>query len=139
MIMNYVLEGLSREGVGFKNGVVELSMLMFAGDGLLLAQNMGDLRKMIKRLYEVTEELGMRINRDKSNVMIFINNGNKPRHVEGMKVVDRIKYLGIDVVNLRDCFKEYRKEKIMMSHRMSNLAYSVVHRSCDKVCIGRTY
>ena len=56
-----------------------------------------------------------------------------------MEVVEWLRYLGVMVVNRRNCFLQHKKEKIMQSRKIANLTYSIIERSCSKILIGKTY
>ena len=57
-----------------------------------------DAKNNLKIVIQVSREFGLEINKEKSNVMIF-NMKEQPEQIEGIKVVDRIKYLGIEIDN----------------------------------------
>ena len=48
-------------------------------------------------------------------------------------------YLGVMVVNKRNCFLQYKKEKIMQARKLANLTYFIIARSCSKILIGKNY
>lgn len=66
--------------------------------------------------------------------MIF-NEKSKPRKIEKTKVNSLIKYLGVTINDTVNCFKEYKKEKLTQATKMSNVTYSVIARSCNKILI----
>ena len=53
-----------------------------------------------------------------------------------MDVVEQIRYLGVTVSNKRNCFHQHKKGKILQARQMTNLTYSVIARSCNKVLIA---
>ena len=50
-----------------------------------------------------------------------------------------MKYLGVEICNSRDCFRENRKKKMKLARRMMNVTYSVTARSCQRMMIGKTF
>ena len=50
-----------------------------------------------------------------------------------------MRYLGVKVVGKRDCYGENRKEKLGLATKMSNLTFSVIARSCDRLRMGKTF
>ena len=62
-----------------------------------------------------------------------------PERVGGIEVASSVRYLGTDLDNSRQCFGSYKKETLVLAERMTNLAFSVVYRSCDRLLIGKTY
>ena len=111
---------------------------MFADDGLLMTQNLGDMKKLLKQINEISKELGMKINKDKS-MILTINAPEVIDQVEGIHTQESFKYLGVTVCKDRDCFKLHKEGKIKDCRRLSNLTYSVITKSCNKVLIGKTY
>lgn len=80
----------------------------------------------------------MKINVSKSMTLVVNSNANLA-YIENIAVVDSIKYLGIKISGDKDCFKKHKEEKILCSKGLSNLTYSVISNSCNKVMIGKTY
>ena len=138
MLMNEVVEKMMEMRIGFKNEKIILPILMFADDGLLIAQSEGHMKMMIRKVNDIAEELGMKINKDKSMIIIF-NNTVDINEIEGIGVHQEIKYLGVKISTNKDIFKSHKQNKIESCKRLSNLTYSVTHRSCNKVQIGKTY
>ena len=81
----------------------------------------------------------METNTLKSNCMIFNSVDMVTGKFLGMDVVEQIKYLGVTVSNKRNCFHQHEEQKILQARQMTNLTYSVIARSCNKVLIGKTY
>jgi len=137
MVMNELIEGLISTGIGFKNEKFRIPVLMFADDGLLMAQTSGEMKVLIKKVNEVANKLGMKVNKSKS-VVVAINSTEQIEKIEEIKATNSVKYLGVNISNDKDCFKLH-KVKLKDSKRMSNLTYSVIAKSCNKVDIGKTY
>ena len=138
MIMNEIIEALMMTKTGFRNEKFRIPVLMFADDGLLMAQTIGDTRKLIKAVNEVARVLGMKINKEKS-VIVTINCLQDVDNVEGIGTADSMKYLGVRIGKHRDCFKSHKENKLKDCRKLSNLTYSIIARSCNKVEIGKTY
>ena len=56
---------------GAKYGKLLVSLLLFADDIVLIAEDAKMLQRMLKVVYEYSKKYRFRFNRDKSNVMIF--------------------------------------------------------------------
>ena len=54
-------------------------------------------------------------------------------------MVNELKYSGVIINNTSGCFRRHKEEKIKQARRMANMTYSVVHRSCNKLMIGKTH
>ena len=50
-----------------------------------------------------------------------------------------LKYLGIVINDNVRCFKRHKEEKIRQARKMANMTYSVMHKSCNKIMIGKVY
>lgn len=138
MLMNEVIERVVLTKIGFRNDKVKIPILMFADDGLLMAHTMGEMRLMIRKVNEVAVELGMKINKNKSVAMVF-NSEQVFAEIEGIKVGESMKYLGMTVNKGNNFLKLHKENKIKACRRFSNLTYSVVQKSCNNVLIGKTY
>jgi hypothetical protein len=138
MIVNYIIEKLMERRIGFKNDKLFIPVLFFADDGLLVAHSVDDMVKMMSTLTEAATEVGLKINKEKSNALVY-NMKEKPIEINGVKVVSQLKYLGITVSDTNDIFGVHKKNKLQLAQKMSNLTYSVIVRSCNKLLIGKTY
>ena len=92
----------------------------------------------MKIVIQVSREFGLEINKEKSNVMTF-NMKKQPEQIEGIKMVDRIKYLGIEIDNKRNYFKTQRIKILEKARKLANMTYAVIEKSCNKLLIGKTY
>ena len=45
----------------------------------------------------------------------------------------------MQVTNGRNCFLEHKKKKIELAKKMTNMTFSVMARSCNKMMIGKTF
>ena len=138
MVMKEIIEKLIDTKIGFRNEKCKIPILMFADDGLIIAQSKGHMKVLINTMNNIATEMGMRINRDKSVVLLF-NSEERVIDIEGIKVEDTMKYLGVTVKNIKDCFKAHKEQKIKTSKLFSNMTYSVIQKSCNKLTIGKTY
>lgn len=138
MVLNYIIEKIAESKLGFRNENLYIPVLFFADDGLLICESQKQLGKMIKILVAAADEVGLQINREKSNILIF-NEKNKPNEIEKIGVTSEIKYLGVTINDKINCFKEYKSYKLKSAQRLSNLTFSVIARSCNKILIGKTY
>ena len=138
LVVNYIIDEIVETQDGFRNDVAYVPVLFFADDGLLISQSEHELRRMIVRLTEAAEEVGLGVNKEKSNIIIF-NIERMPKEVQGIAVTNEIRYLGVTINNTRDCFKAHKARKMEQAAKMANMTYSVIARSCNKLLIGKTY
>ena len=93
----------------------------FVDDGLLLAQGKKD-ETMLEILKIGAEEVGLRINKEITQVTIY-NMKDKPESIGGIFVKDKMKYLGVNINNTRNLFKNCREEKIALARKIANMIY----------------
>ena len=125
-------------GAGFKNLLYTIAILFFADDGLILSQSIKQAENNIRKVINVSNSCGLDINKDKSQIIIF-NMENKPESIENIKVSEKIKYLGITINDSKTCFKIQKEETLKKARKLANQTYSIIHKSCNKQLIGKTY
>lgn len=139
LIITYViLEKLAMSNVKFKCDICHIAAIFFADDGLLFAQSLEEAAEGIRLLMEIAAECGLELNKNKSSIIIF-NTNEIAGEIEGIKVANEIKYLGITIVNKRNCLLAQKKKTIVEAKKYANIVLSVISRSCNKVLIGSTY
>lgn len=126
------------ESKGYYDRAVKLSALFFADDGLLLTTTEEEAGRMIDVLKAKEEENGLKINTEKSKIIIY-QRKDKPESIRGIEVTDEIKYLGITVTDKEDCFRKHKEKVIERARVMANMTYPVIKQSCNKILIGKTY
>ena len=97
----------SRGGYGIlvTPDIIELSILLFADDIVLIADTVFELQTKLDVLYEVATKLGLIVNIDKSKVVVFRKGGRlagiEKWHVGGgkLEVVAEYNYLSFFILN----------------------------------------
>ena len=117
MIVSLIIKEIMQTGIGYRNGDLYMPVLFFADDGLLTAESVRDIERLIDVLIKVSKGIGMEINKNKSNILVY-NLDCMPQEVKGIKVVKEIKYLGVYVSDSNECFKSHKDSKIKESRRM---------------------
>ena len=112
--------------------------LFFADDGLLLSQNKEKAIKNIKMLTEIAGECGLQINKDKSTVLIY-NSKDQSEEIEGLKITKEIKYLGVSIINQKNCFKNQIEKSIKKGKIYANNIPSIIAKASNKILIGKTF
>ena len=138
MAVNRIIKAMERKGLGFKNDSVYMPLIFFADDGVLLSNSVRDMERMIDLLVEEAAKIGMEVNKEKCNVMVF-NRKNELDNIRMMKVVKEAKYLGVWISDGKDYFKKHKELVIGKARKMANMTFSVIHKSCNKLLIGKTY
>ena len=134
-IITKVIEGTD---AGFKNHKFTLPVIFFADDGLLLNHSVEETKRSVKTLMSVSKECGLDINKKKCHIIIY-NMQEQPDSIEEVEVRNNIKYLGIEISNSRNMFKNQKSIMIGKAQKMANITYSVIAKSCNKLLIGKTY
>ena len=133
-----IMAELDRRGTGYNDEHIKIKSLFFADDALLLSHSLEEAKENLDIITDVSREFGLEINIEKSNVLIF-NLKDQPEYLGNIKVVPKVKYLGIEIDNKRNYFKTQRDKIIQKAWKMANITYSVIERSCNKLLIGKTF
>ena len=89
------------------------------------------MQRSIDILAKLVGENGLEINQSKSNIIIY-NMKERPREIAGINVVNKIKYLGITVIDQKDCFKKQKEELLIKANNLANQISSILAKSCNK-------
>ena len=90
-----------RHGIQLTPDLIEILILMFADDVILVSDSVFGLQNQLNILHETAHKLGLVVNLEKSNVVVFRNGGHLATiekwsyGTECMQVVNVYKYLGI--------------------------------------------
>ena len=133
-----IISELNRRGTGYRDENINIKSLYFADDGLLLANSIENAKDTLKIVIQISREFGLKMNKEKSNIMIF-NMKEHPEQIEGIKVVDKIKNLRIEIDNKGKYFKTQRIKILEKARKLANMTYAVIEKSCNKLLIGKTY
>ena len=139
MVVGMLIERMIKSGVGYERGMIRIPVLFYADDGLIFARSRTEAEGMLKLMEGCGMDYGLEINRDKSVFMVFNESERVDGMVGGVRMVERMRYLGVDVTAGRDCYAENRKRKIELAERMANVTFSVIARACERMMIGKVY
>lgn len=92
--------------MAYRDNDFYIPTLFYADDGLIIANTLKQAEVMI----DLAEKCGLRISMEKSNCLIFNCKKNKPTVIKNIKVVNNIKYLGVIISDVRNCFIDYKGE-----------------------------
>ena len=101
IFINDLITEINGLGKGLKLGTSQLSILIFADDIALLAENEQDLQSMLNCVHSWCDKWRMAVNLDKTNVMHFRNKRKQITKYcftygnSQMEIVNRYKYLGM--------------------------------------------
>ena len=69
----------------------------------------------------------------------MFNSKEDIKEIEGIQVVDKIKYLGIIIDNKKELFQSHKEEVIKKATFYSNMMYHVTGKSVNRMLVGKTY
>ena len=133
-----IMERLEEIGIPFEVDGIKINSLWYCDDSNLIANSVAAARTNIRIVKEVGRGLGLEINEDKSKALVF-KKGIKDRYIEGIEVVNKIKYLGLEITSDRDLFKEQRKIIIRKAEHQSCRVRSNIERGFNKLEIGKLW
>ena len=105
LITYQIIEALQQQTQGFTNEKFHILPIIYADDGLLLANNHQDAEESIQKLTEIARTNGLEMNKEKSIILIH-NLKEQPESIEGIKVEKSIHYLEVKITNSRNYLKE---------------------------------
>jgi hypothetical protein len=118
-IMRRVLKEWSE---GFKIGSKRVNNLRYADDTAIIATNENDLMLLMNKLEEESEKCGLRVNQNKTKIMIIDRDQDEGRTViPNIDTVRNFKYLGAIINNKGTCDEEIRSRCGQARSAMSSL------------------
>ena len=118
---------------------IRLISVWFADDSLLLANSIEAARTNIKIVKKVARGLGLEVNEAKSKVLI-IKGRKEVREIEGIVVVERVKFLGVQMEGRGRSIFECEKKEIVKKAEVRACGVSrVIQTSYDRVTVGKAW
>ena len=114
-LANKIMER-GRRGIQLTPDLLQILILMFADDVILASHTVCGLQNQLNILWETAERLGLPVNLDKSNIIVFRNGGHTASCEKWgygknvMPVVNQYKYLGI-----------YLSTRLTFSHALNDM------------------
>ena len=118
---------------------ITLESLFFADDSFILADSVENATHNLNVLIEASKKFGLKINREKCNVIVFNDRKNTIKEIENIKVVNKIKYLGIVIDNKRELFKSQKEIILKQAQQYAWMTNGIIHRCVNKMLIGKTF
>ena len=149
IITYIILNELEEKGIGFEIDDIILLALFFADDSLLIADSIENAQHNIRILTEASKKFGLNVNENKCKILVFNFETKRKRdedietkyakEIEGIEIVDSLKYLGVTIINKYNLFKKHKENTIQAANKLSNLTYGIISKSANKMLIGKTY
>ena len=151
LITYEIMNKLEEKGEKFTIGDINMNSIFFADDSITIAKTLEATKKNLEIIKDISKKFGLIVNEKKSKIMIFKNKTNKKKgenerseedelkEIEGIEVVKNMKYLGIEINDGIDIFKEQKKIMKDKAEMIAKNTYSVIEKSCNKILIGKTF
>ena len=117
MVTYKIIEGINRQCRGVMVGGQMIRSLFFADDGVLISKSVEEAEEKIQVLEKVGGYYGLGIHKGKSKVLIF-NSEEQISSIGGIRVEKEFRYLGLNVENRLDLFKEQREKMIRENYHI---------------------
>lgn len=103
-----------------------------------MARSVDEARIVIRSLMEIAGSYGLERYIRKSKCLMY-NAENSVAEVEGLDVVEEVRYLGVVVEGRRELFDKQRNQMLEKARRMRRMTFPVIEKSCHNVIIGKAY
>ncbi|CAL4144091.1 unnamed protein product, partial [Meganyctiphanes norvegica] len=117
---------------------ITLESLFFADDSILMADSVENAKHNLNILIEVSKKYGLNLNREKCKIIIY-NDTENTKEIEGIKVEENVKYLGVTIDNKKDLFKTQREMTKKKAEKYANMTHGIICKSVNRILIGKTY
>ena len=136
-----IIKKLEEEGEEFCVEGINLSSLFFADDNILAAASIKQVVDNLKIVKEISREFGLVINEEKSKALVYKwkEEEKETEEIEGIRIVKRMKYLGLEICDERDIFKYQKENMIAELRKLANATYYAIETSYNRVLIGKLW
>merc|ERR1712240_985564 len=124
--------------MGYEIEGQKITTLFFADNSLAMARTLEAAKKNLRIIEEESRKYGLELNKEKSSILVY-NNKENIEEIDGIKVVNKTKYLGLTIDNERDIFKSQKMDLMDRAGKAASRTYSVIKISLNKMLIGKTY
>ena len=138
LITYEIINEMEKHGECLKIDGINLNSLFFADDSLTMAETKENATKNLKILKRVSESFGLKINKEKSKVLVY-NSKEDIKEIEGIQVTEKIKYLGIIIDNKKELFQSHKEAVIEKAVFYANMMHHVTGKSVNRMLVGKTY
>ena len=138
LITYEIINELEKYGECINIGGTPINSLFFADDSLTMAETKENAKKNLEILKRVSESFGLKINKEKSKILVY-NSKEDIKEIEGIEVVDKIKYLGIIIDNKKELFQSHKEKVIEKAKTYANMTHYVTGKCVNRMLIGKTY
>ena len=106
----------------------------------MIANSVEMAKANIGIIKDVSREFGLEINENKSKALVYGNGGGvRVAHVGGVKVVNKITYLGLEVGDGSDIFQDQKEEVLKKAELRACWLGKEVETSFNKLDVGKLW
>ena len=138
LITYEIINSIHKLNLGYKDEKFSISSLFYMDDGLILTNNMQNMHQIIFRIQNICLKYGLKLNKNKCKIMIF-NSDENFTDINDIAVVDNFKYLGVTINNKKKCYEHHKTKIKSESFKFSNILYSILGNSVNRLLIGKTF
>ena len=115
--------GLEEAQAGFKIVRRNINNLRYADDTTLMAESEEELRSLLMKVKEKSEKVGLKLNIQKTNIMVSGPITSWQIDGEAMETVADFISLGFKITACDDCSHEIKRHLLLGKKLLTNLAY----------------
>ena len=135
MVTFCIIEELEEQGTMYEIDRYKGNSLWLADDTTVIVNSIESLKTNMEIQKTSTKKFGLEINENKSKVM-QVRGTEKPKEIGNFKVVDTIKYLGVNLGGKgRDIFREEKRGWLKKAQKLANKLMDQIKKSYDKVTV----
>ena len=122
LITYEIIKELERKGEYLEINRNLPNSLFFADDSLTMADTKEKASKNLQILARVSESFGLKINKEKSKILVF-NSNEDFKEINGIQVAEKIRYLGVTIDNKKELFESHKEDIWKRAKIFSNMMY----------------
>ena len=115
--------GLEETQAGIKIAGRNINNLRYADDTTLMAESEKELKSLLMRVKEESEKFGLKLNIQKTKIMVSSPITSWKIDGETMETVTDFIFLGFRIIANGDCDHEIKRHLLLGRKVMTNLAY----------------
>ena len=124
--------------MGYEDENFSIGSLFYMDDATIFTNELDKLLNIIGRIENICGKYGLKLNKEKCKILI-INEELDRNEVEGIKIVNTIKYLGVLIDNKKKCFESQKNKIFNDANKFVGQIFAILGNSCNRMLIGKTY
>ena len=133
-----IIDSIQRLQLGYHNEDFNISSLFYMDDAAIFFEDEFKMRSAIGRIENICGKYGLRLNKQKCKIL-RINVDSGEDEIEGIQVVQSVKYLGVLIDNKKKCFEAQKAKIFNNGNKYVAQIFSILGGCCNRMLIGKTY